>query len=373
MNKKFLGPLVLGLALIAPSVLAVSADITQINFTNLARTVDTNTSSKVLTTQTQNSGNTEEKVTETGTTLNLSSTSGTGEFSLNDITWIPVITLTMASGTANRNFYYRDSVTGTSTLTVTAEGKSWTEANQIITISAPVVTLTGITITTPASKLSYFVDDLLDITGLVVTGIYSDASTSTMAVVEGDITGFDSSAPAVCQVLTITLDGQTTTYVVDIISVPVVIEPVVETPPSSGSHSSGYVLGWGPNGPINPVLGQVLGTSTSRVLGASKSKAPGVTREKRLLIIKKRLDLIHHQALILKHQQQQTLLKRLQNLQQQLDNLKNPNAKVKAKPVATQAITINGTGEVINPVDESGSTATTTAPVTPTKPWWKFW
>ena len=92
-------------------------------------------------------------------------------------------------------------------LTVTIGGK--TDTYTITVNAAPVVVpvLSSIQIATPASKLTYTVGESLDITGLTVVGTYSDTSTSTMVVVAGDITGFSSSAPAVGQILTVTIGG----------------------------------------------------------------------------------------------------------------------------------------------------------------------
>jgi len=100
----------------------------------------------------------------------------------------------------------------------------------------PVPTLTGIAITTPASKLSYTVGDALDLTGLVVTGKYSDGNTQVEVVEVADVAGFDSSASATGQVLTITYDGQTTTYAVNIVAAPVVSLPPPPTPAPSGGN-----------------------------------------------------------------------------------------------------------------------------------------
>ncbi len=79
-------------------------------------------------------------------------------------------------------------------------------------------TLQSIAITTPATKLSYTVGDILDITGLVVTGTYSDTTTKVETVTASDITGFDSSAPVASQTLTVTVGGKTTTYPIDIVA-----------------------------------------------------------------------------------------------------------------------------------------------------------
>ena len=86
-----------------------------------------------------------------------------------------------------------------------------------VTIRAHVKTLESIAITTPASKLIYAVGDALDISGLEVTGTYSDGSTKIVNLTTADISGFDSSAPATDQVLTITVDGKTTTFTVSIL------------------------------------------------------------------------------------------------------------------------------------------------------------
>ncbi len=77
-------------------------------------------------------------------------------------------------------------------------------------------TISSINITTPATKLVYKVGDTLDITGLVVTGTYSDGSTKTENITQTNITGFDSSLPVKGQIVTIDVSGKTTTYSVDI-------------------------------------------------------------------------------------------------------------------------------------------------------------
>jgi hypothetical protein len=101
------------------------------------------------------------------------------------------------------------------TLTVTLSGKTTTYT---ISIAAAPITLTSIAITTPATKLSYIVGDTLDIYGLVVTGTFSDSSTSTLTIALNNVTGFDSSTSTTNQVLTITRNGKTTTYMIDVLS-----------------------------------------------------------------------------------------------------------------------------------------------------------
>jgi hypothetical protein len=78
-------------------------------------------------------------------------------------------------------------------------------------------TLNSIAITSPAVKRSYFIGETLDLAGLGVTGTYSDATTQVEAVTPANVTGFNSSAPASGQVLTITVGSVTTTYTVNIV------------------------------------------------------------------------------------------------------------------------------------------------------------
>jgi hypothetical protein len=83
---------------------------------------------------------------------------------------------------------------------------------------AVTVTLDSIAITTSATKLSYAVGETLDITGLVITGTYRDATTKVETVTSDNVSGFDSSAPATGQILTVTIGEKTTTYTIDVIT-----------------------------------------------------------------------------------------------------------------------------------------------------------
>ncbi len=81
----------------------------------------------------------------------------------------------------------------------------------VVVVPDPVV-LNSITITKPATKLTYTVGDALDLTGLEVTGTYSDGSTKIETVTAANVTGFNSAIRAARQTLSITLEGNTTTY-----------------------------------------------------------------------------------------------------------------------------------------------------------------
>ncbi|HEY9061923.1 MAG TPA: bacterial Ig-like domain-containing protein [Pseudobacteroides sp.] len=101
----------------------------------------------------------------------------------------------------------------TQTLTITFAEKTTTYDIQII---AP----DSISITKPASKLSYTVGDKLDITGLEVTGTYPDSSTRVETISKNDITGFNSASAVKSQTLTITILGKIVTYTVSIVASP---------------------------------------------------------------------------------------------------------------------------------------------------------
>ncbi|WKY47903.1 lectin like domain-containing protein [Eubacteriaceae bacterium ES3] len=77
------------------------------------------------------------------------------------------------------------------------------------------VTLTNISITSPANKLTYQIGDTLDISGLEVTGFYSDGSSHLETITTANISGFDSST-AGTKTLTITVGGKTATYTITV-------------------------------------------------------------------------------------------------------------------------------------------------------------
>lgn len=51
-----------------------------------------------------------------------------------------------------------------------------------------------------------------------VTGTYSNGNTEVLAITAGDVSGFDSTSPAADQVLTITVNGKTATYKIQILA-----------------------------------------------------------------------------------------------------------------------------------------------------------
>jgi hypothetical protein len=78
--------------------------------------------------------------------------------------------------------------------------------------------LLSIEITTSPTKLSYEVGESLDISGLVVTGFYSDETSKIEEITEENISGFDSSKIINSQIITITLSDCSAFYEIEIIA-----------------------------------------------------------------------------------------------------------------------------------------------------------
>ncbi len=117
-----------------------------------------------------------------------------------------------------------DSATaGTKVITVTYQGK---QATFNVTVETPV--LTGIAVTTRPSKVTYFVGDTFDATGMVVTATYNDNSSA--AVTDYTVSGFDS-ATAGTKVITVTYQGKQATFNVTV-ETPVLTGIAVTTRPS---------------------------------------------------------------------------------------------------------------------------------------------
>ncbi len=92
------------------------------------------------------------------------------------------------------------------------------------------VTLSSIAVTTPATKLSYNVGDLLNTSGLVVTGTLSNGTQ--IIVTPNIVTGFNSASPVIGQVLTIYVGTHTTTYTINVSTV----SPVTTALGTAGSY-----------------------------------------------------------------------------------------------------------------------------------------
>lgn len=195
------GGVLVGILLVCVVVRTANADsaqVTQVVFISSDQAVQIDTSSSVMTTQTRNATGTLEQVSA-GTVLQYTSTSATGQFSnanssgcTGTFSGVP-FTLTMSTGSANKNFCYRDSTAGTYTLTVSAQGQSWTAATQIVTITglpdttAPVIAahadITGVEATSSAGAVvSYTPPDATDNVDAVVPAVCAPVSGATFAL-----------------------------------------------------------------------------------------------------------------------------------------------------------------------------------------------
>lgn len=150
--------LVLFLLVTLPAV--SHAQVAKIVFTTEPQTIKPGEISDTITVQLQDSAGNSYKATET-MDVEFTSSSVSGEF-LSPSSENPV-TKTISTGSANKNFRYRDSANGTFTLTVKATGRTSGEiwnANQAITISdsvptsAPTTTATTTENVTTASSSS---------------------------------------------------------------------------------------------------------------------------------------------------------------------------------------------------------------------------
>ncbi len=95
------------------------ASVTQFVFVASPSSLAVDDVSCKFTVQSQNSNG---ESTPVGSTFDItySTTSNTGTFSTNNTTWTPITSRTMASNSANINFYYKDSAPQTATISVSA-------------------------------------------------------------------------------------------------------------------------------------------------------------------------------------------------------------------------------------------------------------
>lgn len=120
-------------------------------------------------------------------------------------------------GQCNLRIYYISGKLGWTSPTWKSPGMDYKVYNTSTFVSPVSPVLQSIVITTQANKLTYTVGDMLDLTGLVVTGYYSDGNTAVLPVTASNVTGFNSSAPVANQTLTVTVEGKIVTYDISIL------------------------------------------------------------------------------------------------------------------------------------------------------------
>lgn len=99
------------------NVAVAAGDVSRFVFTTEPQTIKPNEISQKITIQAQDAGGNSSNLAQTAC-LELKTTSGAGEFSSSDTNWSPVQRLTMSKGSANRNFYYKDSAEGAYELSI---------------------------------------------------------------------------------------------------------------------------------------------------------------------------------------------------------------------------------------------------------------
>ena len=102
---------------------------------------------------------------------------------------------------------------GTDTLTVSYGGK---ETTFDVTITAK--SAASIAIKTAPTKSEYTVGDTLDVTGGEITVTYDNETSADVAITADMVSGFDSSAAAASQTLTVTYEGKTATFDISIVA-----------------------------------------------------------------------------------------------------------------------------------------------------------
>ena len=150
-------------------------NVTQIVFTSAAQTIAAGAISNQITIQSENSNN--EPFNCTGnTTVNLTSTSGTGVFSLSNTTWANITAVTIPVGSDNAAFYYKDTASGTPTITIASTGLTGGTQQEKITSNPTDATLSNLTISvgtlTPAfaaGTIGYTDNVANSVTSLTVT------------------------------------------------------------------------------------------------------------------------------------------------------------------------------------------------------------
>ncbi|MDR0410901.1 MAG: bacterial Ig-like domain-containing protein [Treponema sp.] len=110
---------------------------------------------------------------------------------------------------------YNAYTTGTQTLTVTISGKTATFTVSVSESPGPGATLQSIAVTSPPAKTEYAKDEALDLTGLVVTGTYSDNTTKAETVELSNVTGYDANRVGE-QTLTVMVNGKTAIFTVTV-------------------------------------------------------------------------------------------------------------------------------------------------------------
>jgi hypothetical protein len=158
-----------------------------------------------------------------------------------DISGIDIVSI-YTDGSTKQETVTRDDISGydpntlgLQTLTVTINGKTAT-----FTVTVNAAALVSIAVTSPPGKTSYAKGEVLDISGLAVTGTYTDGSANQMDISGGTVSGYNPNTLG-DQTLTVTIDGKTATFTVTV-NAAALVSIAVTSPPDKTVYDKGEVL-----------------------------------------------------------------------------------------------------------------------------------
>ena len=127
---------------------------------------------------------------------------------------------------------------------ITVSYKSFSDSFSVQIVDSTLPYVTGIRIVSQPSKKDYYVNEQLDLTGLVVEAIYSDESYENLNNNELTISGFNSSKEATNQIVTISYLNFRDTFTVNILekSGPVVTDIEIKHNPNKTTYKVGELL-----------------------------------------------------------------------------------------------------------------------------------
>ena len=181
--------LLLALILLPATSQVALAQVTQLSFTTSAQTITAGVVSAVMTVRTENAGGGQENVAQ-DTTINLSSSSGTGRFDTDPAGSFDgsITSVTIEDGKNKENFYYKDTTAGTPIITAADipsehSGVDWTDATQQQTINpASLDHFTFNTISNQTASTAFSItitaEDAFDNTATSYTGTNSLSDTT---------------------------------------------------------------------------------------------------------------------------------------------------------------------------------------------------
>jgi hypothetical protein len=156
-----------------------------------------------------------------------------------------VVTGTYSDGTTRKETVslsaisgYNADTIGQQTLTVTVDGKTAQFSITVNAVGAP--TLSSIAVTTPPTKTAYAIGEDLDLSGIVVTGTYSDGNTKQESVSLSAISGYNANTIGQ-QTLTVTVNGKTATFAVTV-NAGTLQSIAIDSPPAKTTYTVGESL-----------------------------------------------------------------------------------------------------------------------------------